>query len=235
MLVLGLDLETSGLDFKECDILEFGAVLWNVEEKRPVCVFSQFNRDFKSEVPEEIEKLIGLKAAEVRKWGKPVRECLDELSALMDAADYIVAHNGTYFDKPFLQQTYKDLGMKMPEKVWIDTQIDIPYPDSMGTRKLSYLACEHGFVNPFPHRAVTDVLTTLKLLAQYDFDVITEVAKTPIVQVVAQVTYDERHKPRQAGFRWDSQRKFWYLDIRKALIPTREFNFDYHINDNGLM
>ncbi len=233
MLVLGLDLETSGLDKTECDILEFGAALWNVEEKRPVYLFSQFNCDFQSEVPPMIENLIGLKASEVKKWGKPLRECLNELTKLMEAAEYIVAHNGTGFDKPFLEHTYKSVGMKMPEKIWIDTQIDLPFPDGMGTRKLSYLAAEHGFINPFPHRAITDVLTTLKLMSQYDFETVVSVASTPLVQVIAQVSYDERHKPRQAGFRWDSQRKFWYLDIRKALIPSRDFNFDYHINDNG--
>ncbi len=233
MLVLGLDLETSGLDKSECDILEFGAALWNVKEKRPIYLFSKFNGDFKSEIPLEIENLIGLKAAEVRKWGKPLRECLDELSKLIKAADYIVAHNGTSFDKPFLEHTYKSIGFKMPEKKWIDTQIDLPFPDSVGTRKLSYLACEHGFMNPFPHRAITDVLTTLKLMAQYDFETIVSIASSPLVQVIAQVSYDERHKPRQAGFRWDSQRKFWYLDIRQALIPEKDFNFNYYINDNG--
>ncbi len=232
MLVLGLDLETSGLDKKECDILEFGAALWSVKEKRPVCLFSKFNRDFKSEIPLEIENLIGLKAAEIRKWGKPLRECLEELSSLIEAADYIIAHNGTSFDKPFLEDAYKSIGFKMPETKWIDTQTDLPFPDSVGTRKLSYLACEHGFINPFPHRAITDVLTTLKLMAQYDFEAVMAIANTPLVQVVAQVSYDERHKPRQAGFRWDSQRKFWYLDIRQALIPARDFNFNYYINDN---
>ena len=231
MLILGLDLETSGLDRKTCDVLEIGAALWNVKEKRPVRLYTQFNKDFQSEVPEEIESLIGIKAYEVKKYGKSLRECLNELTPLMEDAEYIVAHNGTNFDKPFLEETYKSIGLKMPEKIWIDTQIDIPYPDGMGTRKLSYLACEHGFVNPFPHRALTDVLTTLKLLSLYDFDVIKEIAKSPVVQVIAQVTFDERHKPRQAGFRWDSERKFWYLDIRKALVPTREFNFKHYINE----
>lgn len=232
MLVLGLDLETSGLDKETCDILEFGAVLWHVEEKRPVNICSLFNRDFRSEVPAEIEKLIGLKAAEVKLYGKSLRECLDQMTELMNAAEYIVAHNGTGFDKPFLAHTFKNAGLPMPEKTWIDTQIDLPFPDSMGTRKLSYLACEHGFVNPFPHRAVTDVLTTLKIFAEYDFDTVVSIASTPIVQVIAQVGYEERHKPRQAGFRWNSERKFWYLDIRKALIPTREFNFKHYINDH---
>ena len=233
MLILGLDLETSGLDRKECDILEIGAVLWHVEEKRPVKLFSQFNKDFQSEVPPEIEKLIGLNAFEVKRFGKPLRDCLEELTIYLDSVEYVVAHNGRNFDKPFLEDTYKSIGMKMPEKVWIDTMIDLPYPDGMGTRKLSYLACEHGFVNPFPHRALTDVLTTLKIMSQYDFDVITEVAKSPLVQVIAQVSYDERHKPRQAGFRWDSERKYWFLDIRKALVPTRDFNFKHFINEEG--
>ena len=231
MLILGLDLETSGLDEKECDILEFGAVLWHVKEKRPVRLFSQFNRDFKSEVPPEIEKLIGLNASEVKRFGKPLRECLEDLNTLINSVEFVVAHNGKNFDKPFLENTYNSIGMKMPEKIWIDTMIDLPYPDGMNTRKLSYLACEHGFINPFPHRALTDVLTTLKILSQYDFEVIKEVAKSPLVQVIAQVSYDERHKPRQAGFRWDAERKYWFLDIRKALVPTREFNFKHFINE----
>ena len=232
MLILGLDLETSGLDKKECDILEFGAVLWHVEEKRPIKLFSQFNKDFQSEVPPEIEKLTGLNAFEIKKFGKSLRECLEELSFLMESAEFTIAHNGRNFDKPFLEENFKSIGLKMPEKVWIDTMIDLPYPDGMGTRKLSYLACEHGFVNPFPHRALTDVLSTLKILSHYDFEVVKEVAKSPLVQVIAQVSYDERHKPRQAGFRWDSERKYWFLDIRKALVPTRNFNFKHFINED---
>ena len=78
-------------------------LFWNVEEKRPVYLFSKFNKDFQSEVPPMIENLIGLRASEVKKWGKPLRECLTELTELMEAAEYIVAHNGTGFDKPFLE------------------------------------------------------------------------------------------------------------------------------------
>ncbi len=231
MFVLGIDLETSGLDIKNCDILEIGAVLWHVEDKRPVKLFSQFNKDFQSEVPPEIEKLIGIDASEVKRFGKPLRECLTELNILFDAVDYVVAHNGKNFDEPFLKETYKSIGLEMPEKVWIDTMIDLPYPDGMGTRKLSYLACEHGFINPFPHRALTDVLTTLKIMAQYDFKTIQAIADSPLVQVIAQVSFDDRHKARKAGFRWDPERKYWYLDIREALVPTREFNFDHYINE----
>jgi len=231
MLVLGLDLETSGLDKETCDVLEVGAVLWNVEEKRPVKLLSFFNKDFKGEIPEFIENLVGLKSDEVKKWGRPIKEGLEELNEMFEAATYVVAHNGNGFDEPFLRKTYNDQGMQMPKKIWIDTLTDLPYPDGMGTRKLGYLACEHGFINPFPHRALTDVLTTLKIFSSYDFGIVEEVAKSPMVQVIAHVGYEERDKPRRAGFRWDSKKRHWFMDIRKALIPAREFNFKHHIDE----
>lgn len=232
MLVLGLDLETSGLDKDVNEILEVGAVLWNVAEKRPVKILSFFNKDVQGEVPEMIEKLIGVKVGEVKRWGRPLKEGFDELDEMVEAATYIVAHNGNGFDRPFIETAYNKIGMTFPEKTWIDTLTDLPYPDGMGTRKLAYLACEHGFINPFPHRAITDVLTTLKIMAKYDFNIVEEVAKSPIIKVIAQVGYEEREKPRRAGFRWDSQKRFWYLDIRKALVATREFNFKHYISED---
>ena len=37
----------------------------------------------------------------------------------------------------------------------------------------------HGFLNPFPHRAVTDVMSMLKIASQYDLDRMADLAKLP--------------------------------------------------------
>lgn len=49
----------------------------------------------------------------------------------------------------------------------VDTRTDLPVPLA---GKLKYLACERGFINPFPHRALFDVMTMLRILSEYDIE-----------------------------------------------------------------
>ena len=82
-------------------------------------------------------------------------------------------------------------------------------PPAITTRKLTHLAAEHGFLNPFPHRAVSDVLTMLKVLSHYDIAPVLESARQPSFTVKACVSYDDREKAKARGYRWDAARKIW--------------------------
>ncbi|MEG7787053.1 hypothetical protein U2388_15000, partial [Listeria monocytogenes] len=55
---------------------------------------------------------------------------------------------------------------------WLDTRYDLPHEEEPESRKLKHLACDLGFTNPFPHRAVTDVLTMCRVTASHDFGAI---------------------------------------------------------------
>jgi DNA polymerase-3 subunit epsilon len=90
-------------------------------------------------------------------------------------------------------------------------------PDS---KKLRYLALDHGLVPGFAHRAQFDAILVAQLLGRYPFDAVLQRAKSPAVILRADVSYDERQKAKDLGFRWEQldgiERKFTKLWVKAA-------------------
>lgn len=210
--LLGLDLETTGLDPVKDRLTEIGAVLWDGADNVPVRLLNGLVRPEPGDAPSpaEVVAITGITDAMRQEHGSAERVMLTSLALLMEKVDAVVAHNGTTFDRPFLAAAFdRVLGEPMPEVLWIDTCTDVAYPSHITTRKLVHLAAEHGFLNPFAHRAVFDVLTMLTVASRYGWDPTMEAARTPNVTLIAQVSYDEREKAKAAGFRWDAGGKGW--------------------------
>lgn len=224
MLVLGLDFETTGIDPKKDLIIEVGAVVWDVEQKKPKAVFSELVH-IDQPIPLPVSKITGIYDSDIQAWGQPIHDVLLRLKQLSDPCDYIVAHNGAKFDKLFLSRYIEQNPLWNIEKPWIDTLTDVPYPHEIVTRKLNFLAAEHGFLNPFVHRAVFDVLTMLRVFSLYSMDSILENLSSPLVKIMAKVSYEEKSKAKDLGFRWDPQNRYWYMEIRKLAWEKREFPF----------
>lgn len=231
MLILGLDLETSGLDYNKDQIIEVGAVLWDTDTQSPKKVFNELIYFENLDLPNEIENITGITPEDLKKYGIPLSDALKTLTELSNQAEYLVGHNAVNFDAEFLNQAFLSYQMPKLKKPWIDTMTDLPYSQEIKTRKLSYLAAEHGFINPFAHRALFDVLTTLKLLSKYNFDEIIMIQQSPLVKVLAHVSYDERDKARRIGFRWNPDKRQWFSEVKQALIPRMDYPFEYSIED----
>ncbi len=231
MLVLGLDLETSGLNFEKDQIIEIGAVLWDTESHTPKKIFNELIYFDTLNLPSEVQSITGISETDLKKYGIPLSDALKTLTELVAAAEYLVGHNAVNFDALFLNQAYASYQMPKLKKPWIDTMTDIPYAQDIKTRKLSYLAAEHGFINPFAHRALFDVLTTLKLLSCYDINEIIMIQQSPLVKVLAHVGFDDRDKARRIGFRWDPQERHWFSEVKQAMIPRMDYPFEYSIED----
>jgi DNA polymerase-3 subunit epsilon len=142
-------------------------------------------------------------------------------------ADAVVAHNGTRMEKPFVNVWGDRFGYDpQPDKLWIDTSTDIPFPDKM-SRHLTYLAADHNFLNPFPHTALFDVMTMLVILDQYPLDEVIRLAKSPSIAVKALVSYDDRELAKARGYRaeYNDKGKFmhWRLIIKECFLE-RERN-----------
>lgn len=224
MLVLGLDLETTGLDPLKDDIIELAAVVWDCDRQTPLKIYNEMVQTPKN-LPEEITRLTGIIPQDLTNWGVSIQEALLHLESLAQKCHFIVAHNGREFDQLFIQKylkSYSDIQITLP---WIDTCTDLPYPNDLKTRKLAYLAAEHGFLNPFPHRSLFDVLTMMKVFSEYPIQQILDFTQSPMVRVVAQVSFDERDKAKAMGFRWDPQRKEWYNGLREAQIKQIKYPF----------
>lgn len=234
MLVLGIDFETTGLEYANDRIIEAGAVLWDTERGTPVRMYSQMCWDFEHSEPDlsdEIIKLTGITPMMLATHAMKTNKVLDDISELIDFADYMCAHNAE-FDESFLIEEGDKFDFNFRGiKKWIDTRTDLPleaYTKGKSS-SLGYLASDHGFINPFPHRAVTDVLTMMKLFSMYDLETIIERSESPAIDVVAKVSFDEKDKAKSAGFHWDGQRKVWHRMIKEVDFDDLSQNWDFEV------
>lgn len=166
MIICGVDFEATSVDPKEGRIIEVGAALWDTEMQAPIAVMSQFVEPG-MDIPEEITKLTGITNAMAFNYGVPESSALRELDSLIDVSEYCMAHNGTVYDVPLWRAALARHDKSNETTPWIDSRTDIKFPDSITTRNLKHLAAELGFINPFPHRALFDVMTMFKIASQF--------------------------------------------------------------------
>ena len=223
MLFLGLDLETTGLLAFEEHITEIGWVLYDPLAKKPLSIRNELVWD-RSYPPltDFITELTGITNSDLEKYGVSPKEAMVTLLTDLRRCTHVVAHNAP-FDKSFIEVEFDRQELTLPNLKWIDTSKDVPYPKSITTRKLVHLAAEHGFVNPMAHRAVTDVLTMLKVLESYDPATVVKWSESPTVKIKAMVTRDNKDLAKERGYRWDSQAVSWFKEIKEFQI-TDEIN-----------
>lgn len=231
-LLLGLDLETSDLSPERGKILEIGYVLKRVGETRPWLLKSEFiyqkswGTDF---IPNEASLVNGILPDHCVRFGRPLGSVTKEINSLIKThkVDYIVTHNGVGFDMPYLLHHIQDMATDCWEEIKstpiLDTFIHIDYPKNVKARTLVHLAADHGFLNPFPHSALSDVLTTMILLEKYDIDKVIANSKEPRAIYRAMVEYADREKAKALGFRWEEcgGKKFpkcWVKVLRETEI-----------------
>lgn len=226
MEILGLDFETTGLNTETDRVIEVGAVIFDTQRKRPIRIFNEIIwADSYPALTDEISFLTGLTKSDIARFAKPPGEVWARIQAAVKQFPVVMAHNGFGFDFPLLENELKRFAIEVPQFLKVDSTLDIPYPPEITVRKLTYLAAEHGFVNPFAHRAVFDVLTMLKLLDKYDFDAIYKRAQTPAVKVIAKVNYDNKDKAKAFGFYWDKDNKQWFKFMRQMDVDKTRFDF----------
>jgi hypothetical protein len=67
-----------------------------------------------------------------------------------------------------------------------------------------YVAAYFGFLNPFPHAALFDAMTTLKVLEQFDVAQVAARAAQPWVVLRAMVDYDNREQAKARRYYWET-------------------------------
>lgn len=221
------DIESTGLDFAKDRVIEVGAILYSTTQKK--CLESQgFLVKTDVVITDEITKLTGITNAAVNKFGYGSSDALDVVGDMMLAADAVIGHNVVRFDKRMTTAWADREGVVLPDKLYIDTYTDLPGAVS---GKLTLMAAEAGFLNLFPHSALADCQTVLKLAEQYDIEKVVERAKSPNVVVQAMVTYDTNALAKKEKFRWYPEKKQWYkickeIDLEKF---TQDLQFDVRV------
>jgi DNA polymerase-3 subunit epsilon len=232
MILLALDLETTGLSITDDRPIEIGMVLHSTGQNRTLEATSFL---IKSEVPvsDEVTKITGITQAAVNKFGYDPESGLQTVQEWFENADAIIGHNVIRFDKRMLDAWVKRHSASYPDKLWIDTMTDIP---GVAGEKLGYMAANHGFLNLFPHGALADCQTVLKMVSMYNIDEIAKRASIPTVVVQSHQDRNHNQDAKQQKFRWNPDRKIWWRAVKETDVEelAKVCPFDISIADKSI-
>ena len=195
--LLILDTETTGLEPVSAQCIEVGAVLFHVPSRS---VLSQVSFLLPA-AANPAEHVNGI-AAEVTRLSQPWQAGLQHFLALLAGADAVLAHNAAFDAKWF------GLGQLPPiDKPWICSMDDIEWPPERHLRpapSVRDLALAYGVPVWAAHRALTDCIYLVQVLERCgDLEGLLAAAMEPKLLYRANLPYAERHKAKQAGFRWN--------------------------------
>jgi len=229
--VLGVDFETTGLIETEDVVTEIGAVLWDWEAEMPVLIMSELLKlpEGKKISPEVVE-LTGITEKLTAEFGSDPTAAFERLNKMGEKADHVMAHNAE-FDKKFYDASVEKLGIKavLSGNIWLDSLADVEYPKNISTRKLTHLASEHGFLNPFAHRAVFDVLTMFNVVKNYDIKDIVTCACEEKYELKASVSFDDKQKAKDKGFHWVPVDRIWVKTVGESKIKEEVAGCDFQV------
>lgn len=243
MLILGIDFETTGLNIPTIGVTEIGMVLWDTELRAPVKLFGTLVDPGSYAVWEGATELTmaavdvnGITPEICDKFGMEDEKALKYVLSWYSSADVACAHNGNNFDRPLLDKWAERYGLDSQKtKLWIDTRADIERPVKMSGR-LTYMAADHGFLNPFPHRAMFDVMTMLTILNKYELDPILELAKSPTRVIKALVPYEHKDLAKSRGYfpvyengkfnRWELPVKEINIERERQYFRSKGFDIE---------
>lgn len=195
--LLILDTETTGLETVSAQCIEVGAVLFHVPTRS---VLSQVS--FLLPAAANPAKHVNGISAEVTRLSQPWQAGLQHFLALLADADAVLAHNAAFDAKWF------GLGPLPPvNKPWICSMDDIEWPPERHLRpapSVRDLALAYGVPVWAAHRALTDCTYLVQVLERCgDLEDLLAAAMEPKLLYRANLPYAERHKAKQAGFRWN--------------------------------
>ena len=226
MLIFGFDVETTGLNPNLDVITEVAAVWWDTDRHRAVLTEGLLVQTPGLITTPQTEEITGVTADLCSQWGVNEASAIRRVHALYTQADYACAHN-VPFDRKFFIKWCEKFGLDPQlDKVWIDTERDIPYPERYRCHKLGHLAVEHGIFNPFAHQAVGDVYTMFAVLDKYDINEVIGIAKSPTIKLKAHITYQDvayREEAKSKGFfacYYGNKFRFWWKAVKECHLEN---------------
>lgn len=222
------DVETTGLDSLVDVPIEVGAVEFEWEEdecalntnpRRPR-IISMYGGlcDPGREISDEITGLTGITNADVK--GKILNDGL--LTEMAARASIHVAHNAK-FDKGFVTRLPFFLGI--PDSKWACTIRHIDWAaKKFKSNGLTYLAADHGFVNPFPHRALFDCATTFRLMEPHFEELLRNYQQKEFTVFAWDSAFATKDLLRERKYNWQAELRVWKKDILESMVEEeREF------------
>ena len=203
MILCGIDLETTGIEHEGTELTEIGWAIFDTNHwEKPLIMESHLIR-IDGDVPKEIVELTGITKELLTLSGEPLSFVYGMLCGQLKryGVQQMVAHNAA-FDRGHLAYQAKKHDFPVIELPWIDTKKDIIFPKHIRNTNLVALAAEHGFLNPFPHAALFDVFTMMKILSKYDIFETIKYRDEKTFFVAATVDYANRALASKRGYKW---------------------------------
>lgn len=195
--LLILDTETTGLDPREHQCIEVGAVLFDVP-RRSVLSQVSFLLPCQSNPAQAVNGIDPLLTRQQQPW----QSALACFEALVEAADLLVAHNAAFDRQWFGLGPLPNLS-----KPWLCSMEDIRWPADRQLRanpSVRDLALAYGVPVWAAHRALTDCIYLAQVFERCgDLEQLLLQGLEPRRLYRARLSYEERHQAREAGFRWN--------------------------------
>lgn len=211
-----VDTETTGLDPSNDVLLEVAAAVWSVEHRAMVSCASWLVDTGTRENP--AEAINGIPAG-ILALGVPVAQMERELSVMLGASDAVLAHNAA-FDRAWFSPPMQ------AARPWICTCDDVEWPRP-SSRSLVAIALAHGVGVVHAHRALSDVMTLVRLLERAaeltDVHALLQRGLRPKAKFKAVVSYERREEAKLAGFRWDASSRGWYRTMAYEDVAALPF------------
>jgi len=196
-VLLIIDTETTGLDPSHGQCIEVGAVLFHVASRALLAQVS-----FLLPASRNPAQHVNGIAAEVTQLPQPWQAGLSCFEAMLDRADAVLAHN-VAFDR----QWFGIGPLPAIEKPWICSMADIQWPADRHLRptpSVRDLALAYGVPVWAAHRALTDCIYLVQVFERcVDLEELLAAAQEPRQLFRAKLSYAERHRAKEAGFRWN--------------------------------
>jgi DNA polymerase-3 subunit epsilon len=223
-----VDLETTGLNPLTDEIIEIGLISFTYGDSLDPVITNIYGalEDPKKPIPSEITKLTGISDAQVK--GQSIDWAF--VKSTIEKVDVVVAHNAA-FDRSFLEQRVELAGVS-PH--WACSIRHIDWRKlGFKTSALNYLAADHGFVNPFSHRAVFDCATTFNIIAKH-MDSMVERSHLKEIDIKAfGAPFETKDSLKGRGYRWDPEKRVWgKVVVETELEEERSFLRDEVYNGN---
>jgi DNA polymerase-3 subunit epsilon len=214
-----VDLETTGIDPLTDKIIEIGILEFCIKEPTSLTITNMYSglEDPHQPLSDEIKKLTGLDDPQLA--GKKID--WDIVNPYFERSSIIIAHNAQ-FDRSFLRARDE---MSLQNLHWGCSVNHIDWAaHGYKTRALTYLAADHGFVNPFAHRALFDCATTFRLIAPHFDELLTNSFKKDIKVKATGATYSTKDHLKEKKYYWDKDNKYWFKIVSEdRLEEERRF------------
>jgi DNA polymerase-3 subunit epsilon len=165
----------------------------------------------------------------------------ERVKAIIEPAQLIIAHNAG-FDRPMAEKHWPIF----QDKHWACSFVDIDWKaEGIGSAKLDYLLYAQGWFHD-GHRALSDALATLFLLAQplpqsktIALSSLLESARKPLRAIRAEDTaFEQRASLKARGYRWDDgegkRTKAWWIMTNDAEAEIAWLHSEIYRNDHDI-